>query len=260
MKPRYASILVLCFYTGFVSLPAAQADILATDDFSYPNGPLAGANGGTGWSSVWAESAMYVVNGQAVSNTPGVGQRYFFNPESAAGLFFSVDMTLPAFTLEDYFYVQGGTGANITQISFGKFAGSNRLQVGNGGFTAGGPDLVAGSSLRLIGAYVKNVGAPGDLLMLWINPDGSDYYDIATSAHSADVHRIDFDPFHSRHVSFKVSLPNVAFDNLVISNSPGGVGLGSSAIPEPRMVFPFAALGLATVFMRKRLAVSSSRP
>lgn len=243
-----------------VALLAASAagDIVATDDFSYPDGSLYGASGGAGWTSFWTGSGMDVAEGAAISNVAGnppkYGSRAFVNPESEPGLFFRIDLALPAFTLADYFVVAGGLGVNIGQISFGKFAGSNQLQVGNGGLTAGGPELVPNTSLQLIGAYVKGSGAPGDRLMLWINPDGDDYFDIATSAHSADIFRFDFAPYHSHQVTMAASTPGARFDNLVISNSPGGVGLGSAAVPEPANA-AIAAVGLAAgclVRLRRR--------
>ncbi len=247
------SLLILA---ACIPMVPAAADILATDSFSYPDGLLYGNNGGTGWVSVWYGngSGMNVAGGQAVSfsGPPMFGQRNFANPESAPGLFFGVDLTIPAFTLSDYFYVVGGLGANITQIAFGKATGSNQLQIGNGGLTSGGPELQPNSSLRLIGAYVKNGGASADLFMLWINPDGSDYFDVATNAHTADVFELNHAAFHSHHVGIWASLPGVGFDNLVISNSPGGVGLGSSAIPEPAGMLPLALLVPGVLRRRKR--------
>jgi hypothetical protein len=75
---------------------------------------------------------------------------------------------------------------------------------------------------------------PGpDLVMLWINPSDSDYFDLNNRTSSADVFRDDFVAFDAATLAIFSNLSGIRFDNILISNTAGGVGLRTSAVPEP---------------------------
>lgn len=84
--------LLLCLFgMGACCFQVAAADIVATDDLSYADGTLFGANGGTGWAAIWTGLGMAVSRGQAESDkivisnrADGVGIRSSAVPEPAS--------------------------------------------------------------------------------------------------------------------------------------------------------------------------------
>lgn len=224
---------------GLLSASAA-GDILATDSFSYPDGQtLYGQSGGTGWTSGWAgANEMVIQSGKAsvAIDNPFLFGTYgtrFLVPTTAAWLFYSVEMTTPAsFGIDDQFGASTGAGVNNNQIFFGKRSGSPLLEVGLGGWSASAVVAQPNATYHMIGAYHFVPTGPDELL-LWINPDGSDFVDVNTGQNSADALRLDFFVFHAQYVNLYGTRLGTAFDNVVISDAPDGVGLGSSAVPEP---------------------------
>ena len=110
--------------------PAAQAALLASDSFIYSPGPLAGQNGGAGWSSAWLTGQSTVFTIQASSLTAGIG--------SAGGALFY-----------DGSHAVSGTGARILrQLDLG--AASAAAQAG----------VVEASQTRF-GGIQPALGTPG---------------------------------------------------------------------------------------------------
>jgi hypothetical protein len=137
---------------------------------------------------------------------------------------------------------------NTNLLTFGKRAGSNKFQIGNGAFGSSSFDILPDTTYHLIGAYdIRHVpnGDP-DRISLWINPDASDYYNVLTGDSSADVSRDDLVSSHAPSLFFTTNtVSGYKIDNLVISNMAEGVGLNrTTAVPEPS-TFALAALGLA---------------
>lgn len=105
-------------------LPASRAAVLFSEDFAYPNGPLAGRSGGTGWapSSAWAYTTGTSEN--TVTNPlPGTSGKSVRIASNASVVSRSLSTT----------YVSGGT--NTYYISFGFNA--NPFQGLNQGMNAG---------------------------------------------------------------------------------------------------------------------------
>lgn len=254
-------LCLLAMAASGLSCACATADIVATDDFTYPNGNLYGANGGTGWASIWTGNGMVASGGQAVTdnfaNPPKYGSRTFNNPGSTGDLFVAMDLTTSAnYGMDDYFLGALTLGANNNLLGFGKLQGSNLFQVGNGGFTSTPGNIIIepNTTYRLIGAYSMNPAPGPDLVMLWVNPTASDYFDVTDRTSSADVFRDDFVAFHAATLTIYGNQPGIRFDNIVISNMPSGVGLQSTAVPEPAGMGVLAMMVSAgsTVFRRRR--------
>ncbi len=209
----------------------ARGAVIAEDDFSYPDGDLWGSNGGSGWSSPWGSTAINVTGAEAIgANTvtnPKYGSRNFDNPETTGELFVACDVRTPAaFEVDDYIVVAAQSGVNVQNLVFGKVPGSNEFQVGNGGLTSTGILMEPNTTYRLIGSY----DAPENVLSLWVNPDASDYYDPVTAMSSADAWRIELVAFHMSRVVFATNTAvGFAIDNIVVSNTPEGVGLATQA-------------------------------
>lgn len=250
---------------ALVAPSSADADLIATESFSYPDGSLYGANGGTGWLSIWTGNGMAVSGGEAVTdnfgNPPKYGSRMFDNPGSTNELFVALDLITPAaFGINDYMAVSLSVGVNNNLLDFGKYPGSNLLQVGNVG-TPANFVLQPSTTYRLIGAYSMNPDPGPDLMMLWINPTATDYFDVVTRTSSADAYRDGFVAFHAFNLDIFGNLPGVRFDNILISNTAAGVGL-MSAIPEPAGFSAFLAVLAAagSSFSRKNRVGRQRRP
>ncbi len=238
MLYRCLLLKTLLISLSMMMVERAKADIIVSDAFSYPDGPLYGQSGGAGgWLNSWTGFGIDVSGGvivmDALGNPSSYGARVFTNPNSTPNLFFSVDISVGTLGLNDTFGVLGSIGVNTGQILFGKLPGSMDFRVGNGGNSGTGNDIVPNSNYRLIGAYAHGAAAPADLLLLWINATAADFFDPMTFAHSADLFRPDSAPSWSTAVTLWTSAHGISFDNLVISNDPLGVGLRASAIPEP---------------------------
>ncbi len=211
----------------------AVAAPLAYESFDYADGSLFGQTGGTGWSNIWTGNGVDVVSGKAVgnlfSNPPKYGSRNFNNPQTTTNLFVRLDLTTITFGINDYFGAYTGAGVNNSQVQFGKFPGSNEFQVGNGGFSSSNINIAPNTTYRLIGAYAVVPGPAPDLLMLWVNPTPTDYFDPTTLAHSADVFRTELVSPSAQFINIFTGIPGISFDNLAISDNPAGVGLRNTA-------------------------------
>lgn len=142
--------LPACAAVALLSVvPASRAAILFSEDFAYPNGPLAGNGGGTGWapSSAWAYTTGTSEN--TVTNPlPGTSGKAVRIASNASVVSRPLNTT----------YVSGGT--NTYYISFGFNA--NPFQGFNSGMYAGvGVSLPADASSNLLMGMPGSSGAFG---------------------------------------------------------------------------------------------------
>jgi hypothetical protein len=201
---------------------------------------------------------MDVVSQQAVSNVvgnpPKYGSRPFVNPGVSNTLFVRFDLTLGSYALDDYIGAQLVTGVNNNILLWGKTVGSNELWVGNSGLTSTGITLAPNATTTLIAAYFITPGPATDQMLLWVNPDGSDYFDPTTGASSADATHFELVAFHAAYINIFAEEAGVAFDNLLITDEAAGVGL--MVVPEPATI---ASMGLALSLLGSRRAERRSR-
>jgi hypothetical protein len=242
--------------------------MIVADDFTYPDGVLHGQDGGTdgvgSWLNPWGTSFVFggvevsggVAQGAILGNNPRYASRTFDNPGSTNQLFVSFDMYTPdVINEDDYFFIAMTLGVNNNLMAFGKSPGSNKFQIGNGGFSSSVLDILPNTAYHLVGAYdIRHIpnGDP-DHLSLWVNPDASDFYNTVTGIGTADVFDLDFVAFHAATATFFTNTaPGYRFDNLVISNDAEGVGLNRSpVVPEPSAL-ALAAIGFAGLGVRAR--------
>ncbi|MCB9844699.1 MAG: hypothetical protein H6811_01755 [Phycisphaeraceae bacterium] len=212
----------------------ASAGIIAADDFSYPDGTLLGLNGGFGWLSPWTGNGVDVVSGRAetnvVGNPPKYGFRVFDNPGSTGDLFVRFGFNTANFADSDYFGCQLSVGVNNNILLFGKGVGGTTFGVGNSGLVSTGITVQPNTDYVLIGAYHVVPGPDPDQLMLWVNPDGADFFNTVTGATSADAVSLELVAFHASNFNMFSGIAGTRFDDLVISNDASGVGLN---VPAP---------------------------
>jgi len=148
LPPAWALPMVAAIVALSIA-PASRAALLFSDAFAYPNGPLAGNSGGTGWasSSAWAYTTGTSEN--TVTNPlPGTSGKSVRIASNASVVSRSLSTT----------YVSGGT--NTYYISFGFNA--NPFQGFNSGMYAGvGVYLNADASNNLFMGMPGSSGAFG---------------------------------------------------------------------------------------------------
>jgi hypothetical protein len=211
--------------TALVASPAA-AVVVASDGFDYPDGSLFGRDGGFGWVTGWAGFLTDVVAHTAVgqSHVQFTGTRVFTNPQSTLELFVAFTVHVPVdLALDDFIGVHLNAGVNGSNLTVGKIPGSPYFVVGNGGLVESSIVVAPGSTYRVIGVYDLDQSRTS----MWIDPDGSDYYDPATGSSSADATGI-FSLFgHMDWLAFQGSVAGMGFDDIVIANAPQDIGLSS---------------------------------
>jgi len=229
-----SSLGCLAVALGFAfAPPSADATTLASETFAYGDGSLYGQSGGSGWLGIWTGFGTNVSGGEAVGASPNSvgwsGSRFFDNPGTSPVLFVSLDFRTPAsVSLADSFGVVLGAGVNSSNVVIGKGPGDSVFSAGNVGFFfPSSVTVLPSTTYHLIGAY----DLVNQRVSLWIDPDGGDYYDVASGTSSADVSALSSVAFHMNYVVMGGTLELAAVDNLVIGNAPADVGL--LAAPEP---------------------------
>ena len=256
-------VVVLISFSLAVSANAVQVGF---EDFSYNDGPINDKAGGvgfdydnttengpfighTGTTSDWdnVEGAPQVVSGALVTNDHNSAYRQYNGPtEGVYGsderwgavnqrpdrdahiIFFAFDMTRAAgnsswggassydFAGEKLFFgVPNAVGAD------------DRIGIQWSGVdvTPGDIYLTDGQTYRLVAV----LDFDNDLLGLFVDPDGSDYWNPATAENSADVTHEYTSGSWSTAVRLGSGQP-VTWDNVTVATEPRDVGI---AVPEP---------------------------
>ena len=215
-----------------------DSGVIASDDFSYPDGPASDTQGGTGaWDVRWIGFGFRVEDGAVNgASTMPVNfnrlNRSFVNAEASPELYFAVDLTTPAAIGLDDFAV--GTlftieFSNPPSVVIGKVPGSNELVLGNN-HASSGITLQPLTAYRLIGGYDIDQRR----WLLWVNPDADDSYTPDTGEGTADATLAVNGAIPAAYqIRLESSKPGYIFDNLVISHAPGGVGLSRRTVPPP---------------------------
>lgn len=252
---RFALVLVVAVFAAVSAGDDARAAIIASDDFGYADGPLAGSNGGTGWAGAWTD-----FNGTPATVTGGAAQVSF----TAAGGFAAsqADRFIGAGALTSAwirFTAQKTASLGISD-SFGGIGlfegGSEKGLIGNywpgvavdawGAGSNGSQGEVAGELVTTLSDVVVYVD--GAETKLWVNNNPASLG--APDATGGGVGQ--FDRLILRAGTSTDGLETWQFDNLVIGETAADVGV---AIPEPAgAVLVLLALLGSTSGMRRGIA------
>ena len=225
------------FLAAFSFSALAEADPVASDDFSYPDGPLPGNSGGSGWTYNWSGSGTNVSGGQAIGVNPStIGftqNRGIANPGTTTTLFVSLDLITPsAVASSDSFAVILAAGVNGSNLVIGKGVGESVFAVGNSIFSfPSSIPVLPNTSYHLVGVY----DLTNQRVSLWIDPNGSDYYDTSDGTNSADASGLASVGGHMERVVFGGTLQFARVDNLIVWNRPADVGLRSTVPAMPAL-------------------------
>lgn len=244
------------------SLPlVSKAALIGFDDFGYPDGPISGQNGGTGWnygspgSAAWTGNAT-VSGGDLVT---GGGTNAFRDYGTGGGssafqgtgiVYFRFEFTLGG-ALPNYFGLSG-TDFGAERIKFGRpwLAGTFGVEFDNGGgWTSYGSSIAIdpNGTYTLIGV----LDFDNDQLALFVNPGAGAFYDPTSGANNAQAGGAYTLSNWSTGIRFESGGggDDVAWHEVTIGTAPADVGL--LAIPEPS-VLALAGLGLLALAARRR--------
>jgi hypothetical protein len=244
---------------------AASAAVIAVDDFSYPDGNLAGNNGGSGWGAAWttlpgpqatvasgaatftfASTGAYVgsENSRALSAAIGAGTTTWIRFDGGMSTSPSVSdsfggISLYAGTQEraligkdwpgnDIWAIKGYNSANVTT----KYDSTIPL-------TGGMADVWV--------KIVNGAGANDDTMSLWVNPaDFSSEAALGTALGTLSGRDLNFDTIRLRGGSATSGhTATWTYDDLKITND------FASMIPEPSSAL-LGGLGLLALLRRRR--------
>lgn len=258
---------------------ASEAVIVGVETFDYPNGPIEGQSGGSGFDydnlndsatgsvSDWdvVGGSPSVLGGALVTDGSSAKREYNGTIEGSAGgdgpdteragaargagvVFYSVELTRSA----------GAVWSGISSYDFGgeriffgvPGAGADTDTIGidesGVGNTLGTASLTDGQTYTMVAV----VDFDNDLVGLFVDPDASsDFWNPATGSNSADVTR-EYTGTNWSTAARLGSGGEATWDNLTIAlGDPTDVGL--LAIPEPSSSL-LAGLAALLVFRRRR--------
>jgi len=232
--------LVALAVLGLLAGPA-RAQIIASDDFSYPDGNLNGDNGGTGWTGAWIGNTYgtpTVAGGQAVISSSGTDARRILPSFQGPGTVVWLRYDGQQFT---------SASAGVTNKTFGG------LNIVNGGSSVGligkawpGPyrwTLVAGSDVKVSkqstlsasSLYARITTTNTMTMDLWVNPANPTIIDKLTPDVTDTFPGNGWDAIYLRAGSGESVTESWKFDNLVIAGSLAGLWLPTPLGP-PRLL------------------------
>ncbi len=243
--PTHLAVLTVATLIGLASL--TQAAVIVSDNFDYPDGPLAGQNGGTGFSNAWQSTSLDVSSGIAIGNSDS-RRDFTANPFGSSGTrWVSFDWGFASRPADD-----GSFGGLTFYIS-----GTETFMIGNTWPTVGHDKWgMSGSGLSAVDNYpmmktgvakiTLGVGATS-MVELWVGPTGA-LVDVSgpallttTNATMAGV-----DGIRIGGSTFGAGV-NQSFGNLVIGTEMTDV----AAVPEPSTAL-LGGLGLIVAILARR--------
>jgi hypothetical protein len=251
---------------------SAQAALLASDDFSYPDGShLTSQNGGTGFPGPWVSPAfnfpysynapLLTRNGQVSFNPAGPnGQGDSYRQNSFRLLPFSFQPGQQYWVSFDLQSLTAGLAhANFQGISFYESGGAERLFVGHSTYlghdtswrmvqqpgniyqSTASTTVSSVDSMKL-GVLELVVGSSSSTANLWVGPDTVTPVDVSRAPDGTAVN------LSLLNVDYLAVAGDATFalDNLKLGTTPADVG----AVPEPAALSVFTG-GLLLLVLRR---------
>lgn len=258
---RHFPLGSLMLASALTVTPAAHGAVIATEDFAYSDGALAGNNGGTGtWNGAWANNTgvgpfgtvsggKYFTGANTMNSARPITVTASTNP-----IYFSATFTKTSATAGYAFWLQLGVsdavaGNDTVRIGLANDKFSARIrqgtvelgdQIGEGGDTG---TYTVGATVTIVGKLEYDVSGTNERLSIWVNPTGVETAAI-TSSVLGDVGWTTPTHAHIRNVLLDANAASM--DNLKIGDSWSSV-----AIPEPSAAL-LGGLGLLALLRRRR--------
>ena len=243
-RKTYAPLLVALAVSACSITQAA----LITEDFSYADGPLAGANGGTGWSTAWGSSSSVntpqneyqVIAGEAIFvgnnvNQEAISQTRAFDAPYAIGV--DTELTLQFDIIINENQLGRGVGVSLVDTTngqalfFGKQINQSNTAVGGSGLGIHSSMLTAGDDYAVFSTLASSV-----TLTATITSDGTD-----TFASLSDGNETISATLAGAQFVFD-SLELNGYHRYTLTNGVDAISMDVTAVPEPAT---YLLLGLA---------------
>ena len=241
------AVVAMAIVLGLLSGPqTAKAVVIATENFSYANGALSGANGDFGWSTAWSGTAT-VSGGVAVTgNTngfrnlttpivPTAGQRVY------ARMNFSADPS----QVNDFAGLSFFSGAGERALIGLPFNLNTYGWNVTGASQAGSSVAASTTPVDLLGEFIFN-SSSNLTLNVYLNTAAGLGSPISTYTGSMATGNWD----RIRIASGTLAGTSATFDNIRIGTTLGDVGF----IPEPTTLLGVVASGGLFMMRRRRMA------
>lgn len=243
-----------CFALGFFALGAAAASaaVIATEDFTYADGPLAGQNGGVGFAGAWTGSSNVASNQADVSGSNSFRDLAATLGSHGSEVWGSVDILHPAadtFGGLSLFAPTAGGPGNRTE----------RLLIGDGfnqdvwGISAPGHSIFNSASALddtiKTGVFQIVFNPAGDdTVNLWVGADATSPVDVSGVPDASG----NFELEDTNAIRLSHGAGGSTIDNLILGMSAADVG---AIVPEPSTC---VLLGLASLvaITRRRVAMA----
>lgn len=240
--------LILAF--ALTASPVAHGALIASEGFDYPDGTLAGNNGGTGdWGGAWAGGST-VSDGRNLSGTAAnrpIDTTFVGSP--TVPLYFSALFTKTG---------TDTTWATWLQLSNNSTARDNDVRIGiaDGGFSARIEDAASntetngdfgtytnGTTVMVVGKVDFNVSGNNDQLTVWVDPTGFETSSNTNTIGGQDIGWVT--PTFALTETLALSGGDGFIDDIRIGST------WASVIPEPSTAL-LGGLGMLCLLRRRR--------
>ena len=257
--PRAWALPVVATIVALAIAPASRAALLFSDDFAYPNGPLVGNSGGTGWAPLSAWAYAIGTTGNTVTNPlPGTGGKSIQISSNSTLVSRPLSTTYASGGTSAYYISFGFNAAPFQGLNNGMYAGvavylnadpSNNLFMGMPGSSGafgfdwtnrGDPSASASNNTNYLALYAITPGsgnttsvtmyATTNLLM-------SGTALMSTTPWVSILDDLNFS-FDSVNVSGAYGTGSIKFAGLAMADNPtDAVAFTQTAVPEPSSLF-----------------------
>lgn len=223
----------------------SSATILASDDFSYADGALAGQSGGTGWAGEWFGNGNVAASSAVtLPEDPAYRQlNSLISHTAGTSVYAAFDIATPIDVPLTYIGLSFLNEFGGEEVFIGKTYFESSFGIDWTGYGAIASGSLA-TSARLVAEFM--FGAVSTTINLYIDPTG--YASTAAVSFTADTASLGDNWGYVRLASGGPNDPiQGTFDNLVIATDKTQVG-----IPEPSSLLMFLFTPLLLLAKRKR--------
>jgi hypothetical protein len=232
--------LITCGLTALLAA-SASAELLVSEDYTYPNGGIATRNGGTGWGGAWTGAGLVADGRHEFSGNDYRPISTTFVGSSTAPLYFSAD------------FVKTGTDTSYAawlEISNNSTQNDNDVRIGlaNDQFSVrledqGGTDpagefgtYTPGTTVTIVGKLEFDVSGTSERVTVWVDPTG---VETAAVSHTLTGQNVGWvTPLFTQGVRISLSGGVASVDNIKMGTTWADVAGGQASSPLALTITP----------------------
>ncbi|MGE4488219.1 MAG: PEP-CTERM sorting domain-containing protein [Kiritimatiellales bacterium] len=237
MKSKLIGAVIAILTVSYLS----QADLLVSDDFSYPDGTLAGADGGTdgtsAWTAAWTGNDTFTVsNGVATLTASGVNTvtRNFSSVNST--VYFSFTVNVSGETDDNYNALFALNYGNYQVAAIG--IGTNSVYANSTVFGT----YTQGTTHLIVGKLEFNADSTNERLTVWVDPASESDTAGTTLVYAAPYNQITRAKLQGTGIT---SGGVINFDDIILGTT------FTDVIPEPSTVGLFIISSTSLFVLRQ---------